>query len=198
MTNIKKRITKGIFLLLLAVVSAGISSCSKSQSYSELLREEEKAVNSFLAQQKVALEIPADSISFETGEDAPFYRMDPDGYVYMQVINKGDYKEKVEADDVVYFRFNRKNLKDIYQGGDGMSNGNSDDLGSDYGDSYFIYKNTVLDNSLQWGTGIQIPMKFFGYNCEVNLVLQSYYGFVPDQSSCQPYLINVRYFKAEY
>lgn len=198
MTNIRSIVFKGIFYSLLILAGNSLLSCSKTQSYSELLREEEKAVNAFLAGERVILEVPADSISFETGPDAPFYKLDEDGYVYMQVINKGDLNDKVEAGDLVYFRFTRENLKAKYFGMDYGDEGNSDNLVSNLGTTSFVYKNTYLQSSTRWGTGIQMPMRFFGYNSEVNLVLKSYYGFMEDQSICLPYLINVRYFKPEY
>ncbi len=71
-----------------------------------------------------------------------------------------------------------------------------------YGDTYFIL-GSQSGTSANYGSGIQMPLKFFGYDCEVNLVLKSYYGFTNynnynDQSSCQPYLVNVRYFRPEY
>lgn len=177
------------------------SSCSKTQSYSELLRDEERAVNWFLAQKRVALEIPADSISFETGVDAPFYKLDDDGIVYMQVISKGtlgaDGKplERVEAGDQVYFRYLRKNIKFMYEGYDVKESGNSTAIMDAY---YFFYQNMSIPVSARYGTGIQLPLRFFGYDCEVNLVLKSRNGFSSDQLDCYPYIINVRYFKPEY
>ncbi len=199
MTDITKKMTRTIWMLILAFTFAGMASCSKSVSYSELLREEEKAVNQFLAGQKVLLEVPEDSISFIVGKDAPFYKLDEDGYVYMQVISKGE-AEKVETGDKVYFRFSRQNLKELYLGNDTYDDGNSNNIG--LGDTYFIL-GSQSGNSANYGSGIQMPLKFFGYDCEVNLVLKSYYGFTNynytnDQSSCQPYLVNVRYFRPEY
>lgn len=197
MTDITKKMTKTIWIFLLALTVAGITSCGDEQrSYSELLRDEEKAVNAFLAQQKVLLEVPEDSISFITGKDAPFYKLDPDGYVYMQVIDKGE-SEKVEAGDKVYFRFSRHSLNDRYNGIESGDDGNSNNLGSILGNTYFLYQN-LTGASKDWGTGVQMPMKFFGYGCEVNLVLRSYYGFASDQTSCTAYIINLRYFRPEY
>lgn len=194
-----KGITGGCLLLLLVMVLSGLGACSKSQSYSELLREEERSVNQFLSGQKVLNEIPKDSISFITGPDAPFYRLDEDGYLYMQVISKGDYENKVEAGDVVYFRYNRLNLKFEYLGYETAWEGNQDNLsGSTNTSTSFVYKNNYLGSSQYFGTGIQWPLKFLGYNSEVNLVLRSYYGFQDDQTSCNPYLINVKYYRPEY
>lgn len=187
--------------LFLGVCLGGMS-CSESRSYSELLRDEEKAVNWYLAGERVEINIPADSISFETGEGAPFYKLDENGYVYMQVIDKGELNSqgkpvnKVKAGDLVYFRFNRCNIQTLYQGGEPYWEGNSEDITNQL--SSFVYKNTYLQSTTTWGTGIQTPLKFLGYDSEVNLVLKSYYGFSQDQTYCIPYIINVRYFKPEY
>ena len=194
-----KRITGTITYIALFVILAFAGSCSKSQSYSELLRDEEHAVNNYLATQRVINEIPEDSISFEVGPDAPFYKLDEDGYIYMRVIDKGDLSKKVESGDVVYFRFNRLNLKSLYLGMNPSWEGNMNNLSASGSSSLsFIYKNTYLQSSSQCGQVIQWQLKFFGYDCEVYLVLQSYYGFSDDQTYCYPYLINLKYFAPEY
>lgn len=204
MTYIKKteiklfKTIRHVALAATIMLAFAAASCSESQSYSDLLREEEVAVNHFLAGQRVCVDVPADSISFETGPEAPFYKLDEEGYVYMQVISKGDPDDRVEAGDVVYFRYNRTNLKALYLDWDVADSGNSENLGNGSSSTSFVYKNTYLPSSTMWGTGIQLPLKYFGYNCEVNLVLQSYYGFMEDQTNCMPYLVNVRYFKPEY
>lgn len=205
--KIKEMILRGIAAVNALMVVIGVSSCSKTQSYSELLTEEEHAVNWYLSQQKVNIQIPEDSISFKVGEDAPFYKLDEDGYVYMQVISMGDMDDRVKSGDLVYFRFNRLNLKYLYLGEEEQWQGNSEDVwsqlfpdnnGAYQNNSRFVYENQYLSTTTRWGTGIQMPLKFFGYGCEVNLVLRSYYGFTEDQTSCLPYLINLRYFKPEY
>ncbi|MDE5881578.1 MAG: DUF4827 domain-containing protein [Muribaculaceae bacterium] len=201
MNTKNKRILRNALFLMLVAVMSGLGSCSKTQSYSELLREEEKAVNNYLAGQKIINNVPEDSISFITGTDAPFYRLDEDGYIYMQVINKGDLSQKVKAGDVVYFRYNRLDLKSEYLGSDPSWNGTQNQLTSstNLNMSYkFVYKNQYLESSQYFGQGIQWPLKFLGYNSEVNLVLRSYYGFSDDQTSCIPYLINLKYYRAEY
>lgn len=178
-------------LLLLA------GACDKTESYSELLKEEEKAVNWFLANNNVEPDFPADSISFEVGENAPFYRMDTDGNIYMQVISKGN-GEKVKKGDLVYFRYMRKNIKYMYEGIAVTPSGNGNNLSTGSNSTAFVFGVYNIDAYSGYGRGIQKPLEFLGYDSEVNLVLKSYYGFANDQSSCTPYLINIRYFKAEY
>ncbi|MDE5871963.1 MAG: DUF4827 domain-containing protein, partial [Muribaculaceae bacterium] len=161
-------------------------------SYSDLLRKEQKASNWFLAQHKVCNEIPADSV-FIVGPDAPFYKMDDDGYVYMQVLQVGD-RVIPSTGDQVYFTYTRYNIETMY------SNNTLDIQGSGnpFGTTYFVFNNYSVQKSAEYGSGIQLPLSYLGYNSEVNIVLKSYYGFSEDNVTCIPYLVNVRYFKAEY
>ncbi len=63
-----------------------------------------------------------------------------------------------------------------------------------------LYGNNVLTSTTQYGEGLQVPLEYLGYNCEVNLIVKSPEGFTSDgtQSQCLPYVYNIRYFKAEY
>lgn len=173
-----------------------LASCSKEQSYSELLRDEEKTVNWFLSNQKVEAEIPSDSV-FLVGEDAPFYKMDEDGHVYMQVLNVGDKDSRPVEGDKVYFRYMMQNLQTLEENGTAEWVGNSDNLGG-IASTSFIFGNRYLPSTTQFGMGVQVPLHYLGYNCEVNLVVKSLEGFSEVMATCTPYLMNIRYFKAEY
>lgn len=202
---IKKLVNKGILSIIAATITFISAGCSKSQSYSELLRDEEHAVNWYLANYNVALDLPEnpkDLLTTQTivegklmGEDAPFYKLDADGYVYMQIV-RADFDYPVAEGDLVYFRFERSSILDMFNGIESGSAGNSDYLPN--GSASFIYKNTYLTSTTSWGTGIQMPLQYLGYNSEVNIVLKSYYGFTEDQSYCVPYIMNIRYFRPEY
>lgn len=184
--------------MALALLTSVLTSCHETESYSDLLRDEEKACNWFLAQQRVATDIPADSV-FEAGPNAPYYRMDPDGYIYMQVISAGNLDaERPKDGDRVYFRFTRWNIKTEWQGGVASAEGNADNMNSSVGNTSFILGNSTLTSSTQYGTGIQMPLRYLGYDSEVNLLLKSYYGFSVDQNHGLAYKVNIRYFKAEY
>lgn len=187
-------------LLILTIGIITISSgCSKTQSYSELLRDEEHAVNWYLANYNVILDLPEKAEDFITysqiGEDAPFYKLDEEGYVYMQVV-RADLTDMVDQGDLVYFRFLRESILDLYNDVESNPTGNLEYLPN--GTTSFIYKNTYLSSTTTWGTGIQMPLQYMGYNSEVNLVLKSYYGFTEEQSNCIPYIMNIKYFKPEY
>lgn len=191
------------FSLTAAVVMVlCLASCSKTESYSDLLKKEQKASNWFLAQQKVCNEIPADSV-FITGKDAPYYKMDEDGYVYMQVVKADPLKERniPKTGDQVYFTYTRWNIDTMYRTNTqevAATDSNQDNFLISSGNTYFIFNNYGVYSSAQFGSGIQIPVSYLGYNSEVNILLKSYYGFSSDNTTCIPYKVNVRYFKAEY
>lgn len=177
-----------------AAIMVAASSCSDSVSYSELLNEEEEATNWFMANQKIVTEVPADSV-FQYGEDAPYYRMDEDGFIYMQVINPGTKNNKAKDDELIYFRYMRTNIKEMYQNLDPSPEGNADDMGN--ASTSFRFKNLTLSSSYMYGSGIQLPLHYLGVDCEVNLVIRSYYGFTATQSECIPFVYNVKYYKGQ-
>ena len=157
-----------VYCLMGIAFVLGMASCSSGTSYAELLRDERKATNKFLAYHRVETQIPADTI-FEEGENAPYYKLDEDGNVYMQVIEwePGTTPEMV---------------------------GNAND--TQMGSTYFIYGNYNLQQSYKWGYGLQMPLKFVGFDSEVNLVIKSQYGFSDEISNVIPYHFNVRYFES--
>ena len=173
------------------------NSCDDGKSYSELLDEENRAVNWYLAQNRVEAEIPADSI-FEIGPEAPFYKMNKDGSVYMRVINTGDMNNRPVKGQTVYFRFMRQNIKALK---DGMisEEGNSDNMASGLGGLSIVFGNNILPSTTEWGDGIQVPLYYLGYDCEVDLIVKSTQGRSGDISQCLPYVYQgLKFFKAEY
>lgn len=189
MTTIKNLLA----YILITITALGIVSCSDNKSYAELLTDETKNVNAFLANQKVINEIPEDSI-FEAGTDAPYYRIDETGNIYMQVIKYGN-QEKAEDDQQVYFRYTRYNLSQYNattgELPEGM--GNSEDL--EYEPTWFRFKNFTLTSSSQYGAGIQMPLYFLPLGSEANVVIKSQYGMTSEISYVTPFLYNIRYYK---
>ncbi|MBD5255100.1 MAG: DUF4827 domain-containing protein [Barnesiella sp.] len=182
-------------LMLVALMAAIFSqSCEKGRSYSELLNDENRDVNRFLADQWVITEIPADTV-FQIGPTAPYYQLDGEGNIYMQVLKLGD-GGMAREDQMIYFRFTRYNL--AYYNGDIAncpSEGNQDDLSQS--PTSFRFQNYSIPSSSQWGSGIQLPLEFIPINSEINLVVKSQYGWTSEISYVVPYLYNIRYFKSQ-
>lgn len=171
-----------------------IQSCSDSASYADLLNDENKAVNRFLADQRVVLAVPADTV-FEVGENAPYYQLDEEGNIYMQVLSVGD-GERAQEDQTVYFRFKRYNLS--YYAGDLSAitgEGNQDSMSESA--TSFRYQNYDIPSSSAYGTGIQMPLNYLPLNSDVNLVVKSQYGWTSEVSYVQPYLYRIRYYKSQ-
>ncbi len=181
-------------IVLSTVLPAMLVSCDDNKSYAELLDEETEAVNWFLSNQRVVASIPSDSVSFEVGKDAPYYRMDEDGNIYMQVLDKGNMSEKAKPDQEVYFRFMRYNLNQWYTlGYKPEGEGNADDM--EYNAMFFRFGNYTLSSSSQYGSGIQLPLYYLGLDCEVNIIIKSQLGIQGEISNVIPFLYNIRYFK---
>ncbi|MDE5644012.1 MAG: DUF4827 domain-containing protein, partial [Muribaculaceae bacterium] len=160
----------------------------------ELLNDEAHYINSYLVDNIVVPEVPADTV-FETGENAPYYKLDEDGNLYMQVINPGTEGNKVKYDEVINFRFMRYDMRsyDSATGTFSSSWGNEEDLSIPA--ASFRYQNFQLATSAQWGAGIQMPLSYLPVDCEVNLIVKSRYGFTDEEANVVPYLYHLRYFR---
>ena len=190
----KRFFSRLVFLGLTAMVM--LTSCNDDQSYADRLNEERNAVNAYLANHRVVMSVPEDSV-FEVGPDAPFYRVDADGNVYMQVLNAGDrVNDKAKKNEPIYFRYARYNLATWYANGIWtQTDGNENTM--DAVSCTFNYSDYTLPSSSQWGYGLQFPLLFLGVECEVNLVIKSQYGFTSEISYVQPFFFHVRYFHSQ-
>jgi len=190
------KLSHSCFLAAAVIVSAmSLSGCDDGKSYADLLTEETHAVNYYLSNHRVVDEIPADSV-FEYGTDAPYYRIDEDSNLYMQVINPGTPGNRVADDELIYFRYTRYNLKYYFETDEMSGSGNSNNLNIQA--TSFRYGNTMLSSASAYGMGIQAPLKFLGVDCEVNLVVKSQLGPTSDIAAVIPYMYNLRYFRQPY
>ena len=187
-------VSRKIYVLVVLAMTMGfvMTSCDDTESYAELLEKERKACNAFLAGHRVENSIPADG-NFEVGEDAPYYRLEEEGNIYMQVLDKGDMEDMAQYDDLIYFRYMRMSLIDWYLYNSEIWSGNADNMAS--APTYFRYDNYSLSATSQYGTGIQWPLKYLGMGCRVNLIVKSQYGLTDEIAYVTPFIYNIRYFR---
>ena len=178
-------------VVALSLCSVVMTSCDEQKSYAELLDEENAAVDKFLETQQVVNTIPADTV-FEVGENAPYYKLDEDGYVYMQVLMNGD-EGMAKYNEMIFFRYSRLNILTMVEGGDQRPTGNDNELSNAYS---FKFQNTELESSSQYGTGIQLPLNYLQMPCKVNLIVKSKAGSLNDLTSVTPYLYTIRYYRS--
>ncbi|MBD5175723.1 MAG: DUF4827 domain-containing protein [Bacteroidales bacterium] len=180
--------------IVLAVLCAvAVSACDDSKSFAELLNDENQYVNNFLADQTVCLEIPADT-AFIYGPDAPYYSIDEDKYLYMQVIEPGTKGNMVKDNEQIYFRYTMWPLAYYDHSTQTLKNGygNNTALGA----TWFRYNNFSMMGSYQWGAGIQKPLSLLPVDCKVRLVVKSQMGIVDMMNDVQPYLFELTYQRA--
>lgn len=184
------------YIILGAATATLAASCSNDKNYSDLLNEENRYVNAFLADQKVETDIPADTV-FKTvaeyGSLAPYYRLDEDGMLYMQVVEAGTKGNMVKSDEQLYIRFDRYALSEYKNGTLGSSIGNNNVLN---GNLSFRYDNYSIESSYTLGAGIQAPLQYLPVDAVVNIVVKSQWGMPSEMSYVQPYLYkNLKYYR---
>ncbi len=177
-----------ILYVVAACVLLTSTACNDDKSYANFLNLENQHVNNFLADHRVVLDIPSDTV-FETGENAPYYRLDEDGQLYMQVLDAGTKGNRVKNDEQIYFRYTRYALENYDNGYLPQGGGNNLALIP----CWFRYGNFQIKGSYQWGTGIQKPLEFLPVDCRVNLVVKSQAGFVDEQTNVVPFLYVLTY-----
>jgi len=181
-------------LAAVGLLCGAAASCSDSKTYAELLTDETHYVNAYLADQRVINGVPADTV-FEYGENAPYYRLDEDGNLYMQVIDPGTPGDKVKDNELLYFRFTRYNLQSYADGKFSQAEGNDDVLGGNFS---FRYGNYDLSSSYSFGSGIQTPLEYLPVDCQVNIVIKSQYGMPSEMSNVIPWMYSLRYYRPKF
>lgn len=175
-------------LALMAAVALMAVSCNDNKSYADLLAEEDYYSNNYLADQRVVSYIPEDSV-FEYGPNAPFYRVDADGMLYMKVLDPGTKDNMVEDNEQIYFRYTRYALSGYSNGKLPTGEGNNISLSA----AWFRFNNYQIQSSYTWGVGIQRPLDFLPIDCEVLMLIKSQMGPTAEQSNVQPYLYRLTY-----
>lgn len=180
-------------LAFAAMLMATLGSCeNSSKTYAEHLNDQNLYVNNFLADQRVINSLPADTV-FETGPNAPYYRIDQEGNLYMQVVDAGTPGDTVAYNELIYFRFTRYPLSAYSNGEFSSEEGNSSNVLD--GGYKFRFGNYEVSSSVQFGSGVQVPLQYLPIDASVNIVVKSQYGFYAEQSYVQPYLYSIRYFR---
>lgn len=176
------------FILTFCLAALIPVACDDSKSYAELLQEQDYYVNNYLADQHLVLEVPADSV-FEVGPDAPYYRLDDDATMYMQVLDGGTPGNMVTDDEQIYFRYTRYALASYSDGRLPEGGGNNISLSP----AWFRYGNYSIQSSYNWGQGVQKPLSYLPVDCKVNIIIKAQMGFTQEQAEVQPYLFTLTY-----
>lgn len=170
-----------------------IQSPLQSVTYEQLLQRERDAINRYLSGVRVEERLPADG-DFIEGADAPFYKMNNEGSVYMQVVDAGSGIKAV-AGDQIYFRFMRYNLMSVDENGNlPAGEGNWNEITPS---SFSYVYGSDKPSTLQWGDAILMPQSVgLSTDCEVNLVVATEAGLLSERQILIPFLYHIRYYRA--
>lgn len=157
----------------------------------DLRNRENRAIKKYISQFRVIDAVP-DVKDIQTGSDAPYYKLDVDGKIYMQVLKIGNGSVP-EYGDKIYFRFDRYNL--IYF----LEHGHLGDPSGNISDISLSATSFILnDVDSQWGSAIQMPMLLgLPLGSEVYLVVASDLGFTNEIANITPFLYKVMYLRDE-
>ena len=155
----------------------------------DLRNRENRAIKKYISQFRVIDAVP-DVKDIQTGSDAPYYELDVDGKIYMQVLKIGNGSVP-EYGDKIYFRFDRYNL--IYF----LEHGHLGDPSGNISDISLSATSFILnDVDSQWGSAIQMPMLLgLPLGSEVYLVVASDLGFTNEIANITPFLYKVMYLR---
>ena len=166
---------KGIsFILSLITIIVLISSCNDQKTAQELIQEEKKAIERFIARNGIRTlsSYPKDGVFAEN----EYYR-NPDG-LYIHVVDSGNGRRAVNADEI-QVRFSEIQ----YFKSDTTS------TSSDYISAYpfaFLYGNPYSYDSYYSCIGWAIPLSYVGEGAVVNLIIPSNLGATNDQNAYRP------------
>lgn len=161
----------------------------------DLKNTEQRAMKKYLSKFDVIDELPSIN-NIQVGSVAPFYKLNPEGTVYMQVVKMGNASAAINGEKI-YFRFLRYNLLSYLENGvlpQGQGNANDPTESTK-----FFEVGSEKPSTTQWGTAIQLPIILgLPIDSEVNLVVASEAGPTSEISGVIPFLYNIRYYKSAY
>lgn len=175
--------------------TGSITIVQNALTLEDLQKTERRAIKAYLSKFDVIDELPAIP-DIRVGSVAPFYKLDREGKVYMQVVRMGTEPAAITGEKIS-FRFLRYDLLYYLSNGylpDGT--GNMNDISQ--AASWFTL-GSDNEATTQWGTAIPLPMQLgLPLGSEVNLVVSSEAGLTNEISSVIPFLYNIRYYNLKY
>ncbi|MDD2953767.1 MAG: DUF4827 domain-containing protein [Parabacteroides sp.] len=174
---------KGFNILLILCAALVAISCSKTKSYTDMLKDEKKAIQRFVDDQGFDIldDFPADSVFKEN----QFVKLE--NGVYLNIIEKGSSERAVQYKTKMLYRCKLHYIMDkdtlVYENYGPHSNGTSP-IPFTYGD---YSASNPYDPSYQWvSEGLQTPLQYVGDRAKVKLIVPFKRGSYSNQSSGQP------------
>lgn len=172
-------------------------SCNKTKTYADHLKEERKAIDKFIGDNKLVVldKLPADTV-FKSNE---FYR-DPATGVYFNIVDRGNFKSKIKPGEEVYVRYS--GLKYFANKKDTVSYSNMDPIRAPFPET-LIYRGPVtMRNSLDLYSNTTpawaVPLPYVGHTGKVRLIVPFNMGSSADRSNYRSINTTTYYDNVQY
>lgn len=174
---------KGFNILLILCAAMVAISCSKTKSYTDMLKDEEKAIERLIDANgfEILKDFPADTVFKEN----QFVVLE--NGVYLNIIDKGTDQRAVQYSTKMLYRCKMNYIMDgdttVFVNYGPNSNGTYP-IPFTYGD---YSSNNPYESSYQWiSEGLQEPLKYVGDRAKVKLIVPFRRGTYYDQSNGNP------------
>lgn len=174
---------KGFNILLILCAALVAISCSKTKSYTDMLKDEKKAIERLIDANDFEIldDFPKDSIFKEN----QFVKLE--NGVYLNIIDKGSSERAVQYKTKMLYRCKLRYILDtdtlVFENYGPHSNGTYP-IPFTYGD---YSKSNPYDASYQRvSEGLQTPLQYVGDRAKVKLIVPFKRGTYYDQSKGQP------------
>ena len=174
---------RGFNMLLILCAALAAISCSKTKSYTDMLKDEKKAINRFLDENgfEVLSDFPADTVFGEK----EFVKLE--NGVYLNIIDRGTADRATMNRTKILYRCKLHHLLYgdtlVYVNYGPHSNG-TDPIPFTYGD---YSSSNPSDPSYVWvSEGMQEALKYVGHRSKVKMIVPFKYGTYADQSKGNP------------
>lgn len=156
----------------------------------DLKKTERRAMNKYLSKFDVVEALPSIP-EIQVGSVAPFYKLDSDGSVYMQVVRMGT-EPAASRGEKIFFRYLRYDL--LYYLDNGVLPPGQGNANSMTDNPAFFEMGSDDPATTRWGTALQLPMQLgLPVGSEVNLVVAAEAGPESEINNVIPFLYNIRY-----
>ena len=168
-------------VIFLAGFSLLFASCRKTKTYAEHLKDETKAIEKFISQNRLTVldKFPADTV-FKANE---FYR-DPATGVYFNIIERGESKNKAKLGSEIYVRYS--GLRYFARNNDTIKYSNTDPIVSPWPET-IIYRGPVTMRSRDLYSRTTpawvVPLSSVGHNGKVRLIVPFNMGNEADRAN---------------
>lgn len=187
--------THRIILFLLGLALA-VVSCNKTKTYAEHLKDENKAIEKFILQNKLVIleSLPEDTV-FKPNE---FYR-DPATGVYLNIVEKGIPHTNVKLGEEIYIRYS--GLRYFANEKDTVSYSNMDLVRSPFPETVIYRGPVTMKNKDLYSSSTPawaVPLSLIGHSGKVKLIVPFNMGSNYDRSNFRTsptttYYDNVQY-----